>query len=132
MSRSRIVLTALTAALLALPALADEVTPHYINVPGTDTKLKVYGFVQGDGRHAAHHDELALRKVNHATGVVDHRKAEPDQRVHGADRKPGHDDLQKCTHAGPPELLARPPLPRGGREQGQPVGLLEGRNCPAS
>ena len=29
MSRSRLALTALTAALLALPAMADDVTPHY-------------------------------------------------------------------------------------------------------
>ncbi|MGA2081887.1 MAG: DcaP family trimeric outer membrane transporter [Holophaga sp.] len=58
MSRSRIVLTALTAALLALPALADEVTPHYINVPGTDTKLKVYGFVQGYAEYYANQNEF--------------------------------------------------------------------------
>lgn len=33
------------AALLALPALAQDV-PGYINVPGTDTKVHVYGYAQ--------------------------------------------------------------------------------------
>jgi hypothetical protein len=48
MSRSRFITTALAAVLLALPSLADDVTntPKYINVPGTDTKIKIYGFVQ--------------------------------------------------------------------------------------
>ncbi len=45
MSRS-FTLTALAATLLAFPALAQDVTPKYFNVPGTDTKLKIYGFVQ--------------------------------------------------------------------------------------
>jgi hypothetical protein len=48
MSRSRFITTALAAVLLALPSLADDVTntPKYINVPGSDTKIKIYGFVQ--------------------------------------------------------------------------------------
>jgi hypothetical protein len=34
----------LTAALGALPAFADEkVTPRYLTLPGTDTRLKIYG-----------------------------------------------------------------------------------------
>ncbi len=50
-------LTAL-AALLALPALAQDVTPKYINVPGTDTKLKIYGFVQMYGEYYANQNEF--------------------------------------------------------------------------
>jgi hypothetical protein len=34
------------AVLLAVPSLADEkVTPNYINIPGTDTRLKIYSTV---------------------------------------------------------------------------------------
>ncbi len=41
---TRFVRTALAAALVALPSLADEkVTPGYLNLPGTDTRLRVYG-----------------------------------------------------------------------------------------
>lgn len=37
---------ALVAVLVALPSLADEkVTPGYLNLPGTDTRLRVYGTV---------------------------------------------------------------------------------------
>jgi hypothetical protein len=45
MSRS-LILTAMAACLLALPALAQDVTPGYMPVPGTDTKIHVYGFAQ--------------------------------------------------------------------------------------
>ena len=44
MSRT-IITTAMMAALLALPALAQDV-PGYIPVPGTDTKVHVYGYAQ--------------------------------------------------------------------------------------
>jgi hypothetical protein len=41
---TRFVRTALAAALVALPSLADEkVTPGFLTLPGTDTKLRVYG-----------------------------------------------------------------------------------------
>jgi hypothetical protein len=44
--KTRFVGTALTAALVALPSLADEkVTPGYLNLPGTDTRLRVYATV---------------------------------------------------------------------------------------
>jgi hypothetical protein len=56
MSRS-FTLTALAFSLLALPALAQEVTPHYFNVPGTDTKLKIYGFVQMYGEYYVNQTE---------------------------------------------------------------------------
>jgi hypothetical protein len=59
MSRFRLATTALAAMLLAVPSLADDaVTPHYINVPGTDTKLKVYGFVQVYGEYYANQNEF--------------------------------------------------------------------------
>jgi hypothetical protein len=38
------------AALLALPAMAQD-TPGYIAVPGTDTKIHVYGFVTAIGQY---------------------------------------------------------------------------------
>jgi len=44
--KTHVVRAALVAGLVALPSLADEkVTPGYLNLPGTDTKLRVYGTV---------------------------------------------------------------------------------------
>ena len=44
MSRT-LITSAMMAALLALPALAQDV-PGYIAVPGTDTKVHVYCYAQ--------------------------------------------------------------------------------------
>jgi hypothetical protein len=41
------IITAL-ATILAIPAMAAD-APGYFKVPGTDTTLKIYGFVQADG-----------------------------------------------------------------------------------
>jgi len=49
MSRT-LITSAMMAALLALPAMAQE-TPGYIAVPGTDTKIHVYGFVTVIGQY---------------------------------------------------------------------------------
>jgi len=44
--KTHLVRAALVAVLVALPSLADEkVTPGYLSLPGTDTKLRVYGTV---------------------------------------------------------------------------------------
>lgn len=44
--KTHFVRAALVAVLVALPSLADEkVTPGYLNLPGTDTRLRVYGTV---------------------------------------------------------------------------------------
>ena len=44
--KTHLVRAALVAVLVALPSLADEkVTPGYLSLPGTDTRLRVYGTV---------------------------------------------------------------------------------------
>ena len=48
--------------------------------------------------HPAQHHELALGEVHDVGSVVDQRKAKRDQRVDGADGKPGKDELQKLGH----------------------------------
>jgi hypothetical protein len=52
MSRYGIASTALAAALLAVPALAEEdAATGYFNLPGTETKMKVDGFIQVYGSY---------------------------------------------------------------------------------
>jgi hypothetical protein len=46
-------------------------------------------------QHAAQHDELALREVNHMAGVVDQRETQGGQRVGGAYRDAREQELQK-------------------------------------
>ena len=45
---NKLITAAMATALLAAPAMAED-APGYFKIPGTETTLKVYGFVQADG-----------------------------------------------------------------------------------
>ena len=52
-----------------------------------------------EGHHAADHDELALREIDHVGSVVDQREPERDQRIDRTDHQPGKQELQEFGHS---------------------------------
>ena len=49
-------------------------------------------------RVAAHHNEIAVGKVNELDDPVDHGIAQSDQGVYAAEAQPGNQELNECDH----------------------------------
>src|ERR1035438_10927279 len=66
-------------------------------------------FDQRDRDHAAQHEKITLRRIDHAAGVVDDSKAQRRERVDRPYRQAGKQELNKVIHNS--LLLTRPAPP---------------------